>query len=116
MGMPKASGKFPIEDGAPLPHRGRAAKYPLADLEVGQCFLISVGSREEAWKIRSRLASLLDSLRAAAGAPRGALPSATLLRDSIKVRDDSIARLQKELEQTTAELERIRKRLAPRRP
>jgi len=63
-----------------------------------------------------RLASLLDSLRAAAGAPRGALPSATLLRDSIKVRDDSIARLQKELEQTTAELERIRKRLAPRRP
>jgi hypothetical protein len=60
MGMPKASGKFPIEDGAPLPHRGRAAKYPLADLEVGQCFLISVGSREEAWKIRSRLAKAIN--------------------------------------------------------
>jgi hypothetical protein len=63
-----------------------------------------------------RLAGLLDSLRAAAGAPRGALPSATLLRDSLKVRDDSIARLQKELDQTSAELERIRKRLAPKRP
>jgi hypothetical protein len=57
MGVPKGGRNFPIDDGAPIPERRRPAKYALADLEVGQCFLIPVGSPEEAWKIRSRLAN-----------------------------------------------------------
>lgn len=62
-----------------------------------------------------RLASLLDSLRVAAGGQRG-MPSAAALRDTVKARDDELAKLRQELQQTTAELERIRRRLAPKRP
>jgi hypothetical protein len=40
----------------------------------------------------------------------------TVARDSLRLRDDEIARLRAELESTKAELERIRRRLAPRRP
>jgi hypothetical protein len=57
-----------------------------------------------------------DSLRQVVSTTRAA---AALLvpRDSLKPRDEEIARLRSELEQSRAELERVRRRLAPpRRP
>ena len=91
---------------------------PLRDAAAGLDAYLAGGPIQprfvEATTLR-RLVSLFDSLRVSAGASRG-LPSATGLRDSIKTRDDEIARLTKQLEETTAELERIRRRLAPRRP
>lgn len=75
-----------------------------------------------------RLTGHLDSLHATesavramtsptAVAPTGVLPgAAAALRDSMRVRDDEITRLRTELDQTKAELDRIRRRLAPPRP
>ena len=57
-----------------------------------------------------------DSLRVAVAAER--ISAAVLVpRDSLKPRDDEVVRLRAELEQTRAELDRVRRRLAPpRRP
>src|SRR5690349_6743042 len=56
-GVPRGGVVFPIDDRVPLPKRGRPVKYPLANLDVGQSFFIPTTSREEARKIRSRLAN-----------------------------------------------------------
>lgn len=63
-----------------------------------------------------RLLAQNDSLRQVVGATRAA--AALLIpRDSLKPRDEEIARLRTELEQARAELDRVRRRLAPpRRP
>jgi hypothetical protein len=62
-----------------------------------------------------RVATQLDSLRVLAESTR-VVPPAPVLRDSLKVRDDELARLRQQLQEVTAELERMRRRLAPRRP
>lgn len=55
-----------------------------------------------------------DSLRLAVAAER--ISAAVLVpRDSLKPRDDEVVKLRAELEQTRAELDRVRRRLAPRR-
>ncbi len=65
----------------------------------------------EAHVIR-RLVADADSVRVAAAAERAA--AAVLIpRDSLRPRDEEIARLRAELEQTKAELDRVRRRLAP---
>ncbi|WP_148306343.1 hypothetical protein [Gemmatirosa kalamazoonensis] len=70
-----------------------------------------------------RIATRFDSLRMAADTrpvPVAAAPAIVngnlVARDSLKVRDDEIQRLRQELDQAKAELERIRRRLAPPRP
>jgi hypothetical protein len=68
-----------------------------------------------------RILTVMDSLRASADAPRTVLvptaPNALASRDSvIKARDEELARLRTELESTKAELDRIRRRIAPPRP
>lgn len=67
-----------------------------------------------------RIAGQVDSLRAQPS-PRAPVPAvpptpASADRDSLRVRDEEITRLRQELQETRAELERIRRRLAPRRP
>jgi hypothetical protein len=74
-----------------------------------------------------RLVRQADSLRAAsayersaaatspvAASPAAALPSAW--RDTVRTRDEEIARMRAELETSQAELERLRRRLKPTRP
>ncbi|MDF1503017.1 hypothetical protein [Roseisolibacter sp. H3M3-2] len=59
-----------------------------------------------------RLLGQADSLRAAAAAERTAA-SVLIPRDSLRPRDEEIARLRTELEQTRAALDRVLHRLAP---
>jgi hypothetical protein len=61
-----------------------------------------------------RLLAQVDSLRLAVAAERNAA-SVLIPRDSLKPRDDEVLRLRAELEQARAELDRVRRRLAPRR-
>lgn len=69
-----------------------------------------------------RLALHLDSLRAAlstartAAATLAAAGTGMIARDSVRTRDEELARLRTELDQTKAELDRIRRRLAAPRP
>jgi len=60
-----------------------------------------------------RLLGQADSLRAASAQERAAA-SVLIPRDSLRPRDEEITRLRTELEQTRAELDRVRRRLAPR--
>ena len=69
---------------------------------------------EEAALLR-RLLTQVDSLREAVTRERTAA-SVLIPRDSLKPRDEELVRLRAELDQTRAELERIRRRLAPRLP
>ena len=65
-------------------------------------------------RVIRRLLLQNDSLRVAVAAER--ISAAVLVpRDSLKPRDDEVVRLRAELEQTRAELDRVRRRLAPRR-
>ena len=66
---------------------------------------------EEAALVR-RLLTQVDSLREAVTRERTAA-SVLIPRDSLKPRDEELVRLRAELDQTRAELERIRRRLAP---
>lgn len=67
-------------------------------------------------RVIARLLGESDSLRAVIATERTAA-SVLIPRDSLRPRDEEIARLRAELEQTQAELDRVRRRLAaPRRP
>ena len=60
-----------------------------------------------------RLAGHLDSLHSTADAVR-AMIGTPASRDSARARDEELARLRAELDQTKAELDRIRRRVSPR--
>lgn len=69
-------------------------------------------------RVLRRLAQQMDSLRSVEAPPPGR-PTGLVPRDSVRVRDEEIARMKAELDQTKEELERLRRRLAvprPRRP
>lgn len=61
-----------------------------------------------------RLALQADSLRKAVPPPERV--STGVPRDTLRARDEEIKRLETELQQTSEELERLRRRLAPPRP
>lgn len=66
-------------------------------------------------RVVRRLVQEADSLRAALAAQRtttGAARVGLVPRDSLRARDDELARLREALEETRAELERVRRRLA----
>lgn len=72
-----------------------------------------------------RLVLQADSLRAAIAYERSAAATAPMpaaaappsaWRDTVRVRDEELTRMRTELETTRAELERLRRRLAPPRP
>lgn len=90
----------------------------IADLEAYRAGGPLLPRQREAGTLR-RLALQGDSLRAAIAYRKSAAvqqPAPAVPRDSLRVRDDSIAKLGGELDRTRAELERLRRRLAPPRP
>lgn len=70
--------------------------------------------------VMRRVAGRLDTLQTSDMAARATATTTSAipgtLRDTLKVRDDEIARLRTELESTKAELDRVRRRLAPPKP
>ena len=69
--------------------------------------------------VMRRVLGQIDSLRTVAGTVRATVVAPVTIdyRDSLKVRDEELARLKLDIEQTRAELDRVRRRLAPpRRP
>jgi hypothetical protein len=75
--------------------------------------------------VARRLVLQADSLRGAIAYERSAAATAPVTvasappsawRDTVRVRDEELARVRVELETTRAELERLRRRLAPPRP
>ena len=70
-------------------------------------------------RVLRRLAQRMDSLRSVEAPPPAGRPAGLVPRDSLRVRDEEIARMRTELDQTKEELERLRRRLVvprPRRP
>lgn len=61
-----------------------------------------------------RLASQLDSLHTIVPVPPPVVLGTQSTRDTLRARDDEIVRLRAELDQTKAELDRLRRRLTPR--
>lgn len=95
-------------------NREGSARRAVADLDA---YLANTGllqHRVEGDALR-RVAALVDTLRTAAEAPQVtvAVPTAAEIA-ATKAKDDEILRLRDSLTKTSAELERVRKRLAPR--
>jgi hypothetical protein len=110
----------PTGEGTPTPEALRDVRTLLDAYIAGgplqEHYVESVVLRRVTTRFDSLYADA-DAARAASGvqAAQGALLSAAA-RDSMKARDDELTRLRTELDATKAELERIRRRLAPPRP
>ena len=92
-------------------NRAQSRRDASADLEAYESGGVLHTHAEEAALVR-RLLVQVDSLRASVVQERTAA-SVLIPRDSLKPRDEEIVRLRTELDQTRAELERVRRRLAP---
>ncbi len=92
-------------------NRAQSRRDASADLEAYESGGALHAHAKEAALVR-RLLVQVDSLRASVVQERTAA-SVLIPRDSLKPRDEEIVRLRTELDQTRAELERVRRRLAP---
>jgi hypothetical protein len=96
-------------------NRQGSAHTAVSDLDAYLAFPGALQHRTEGEALR-RVAALVDTLWAAAqAAPKVIAPVPAPVDASVlKAREDEIARLRDSLSKTAAELERVRKRLAPR--
>lgn len=92
-------------------NRAQSRRDASADLEAYESGGALYAHAEEAALVR-RLLVQVDSLRASVLLERTAA-SVLIPRDSLRPRDEEIVRLRAELDQARAELERVRRRLAP---
>lgn len=95
-------------------NRQGSAHNAVADLDAYLAYSGALEHRTEGLALR-RVAALVDTLWAAAQAPKIEPPSPSPADvAALRAKDDEIARLRDSLTKTSAELERVRKRLAPR--
>jgi len=95
-------------------NRQGSAHNAVADLDAYLAYPGTLPHRTEGLSLR-RVAAMVDTLWATAQAPKVAPPPTPTIDPAVlKARDEEIAHLRDSLAKTTAELERVRKRLAPR--